>query len=324
VSSDFPNSPSACLSWDAPQYPSVEEPPPTPREWAISLLLFLLTILTTLFAGVFEYFEIYGFKFFSIIYRHPRLLLNGVFYSFPVIIILAAHELGHYLACRYYGMSCTPPYFIPIPLPLTGTLGAFIKIKSRFINKKALFDIGIAGPLAGFLFILPTLWFGVSLSRVVPKMPLPHNLEIYGDPLIRLIFAKILLGYSPAHQDLILNPIAKAAWVGLLATSLNLLPVWQLDGGHISYAIFGRSWHRRISLGVVMAMVIFSISKWQHPVPPYLLFLALLMFFGFRDRFYHPRTIWDEDKLGFGRLVLGFVALLILILSFMPVPISIS
>jgi membrane-associated protease RseP (regulator of RpoE activity) len=175
--------------------------------------------------------------------------------------------------------------------------------------------------LAGFAFVLPALWIGLALSRIVPKGSISGGLS-FGEPLILRWSARLLLGYAPASQDLLVHPIAMAAWFGLLATSLNLLPIWQLDGGHIAYAVFGRSAQRRISIGAAIALVLLSFLGW--PTPSYLLFALLLLVIGLRVRFYHPSTLHDEEELGPGRIFLGLVAAVILILSFIPVPISLG
>ncbi len=219
-------------------------------------------------------------------------------------------------------MRCTPPYFLPAPFPIAGTFGAFIKIKSQFLSKRALFDVGIAGPLAGFVLVLPALWIGISMSTLVPKTPYPHGQPVFGEPLILRFLGALLLGYSPDRHDIIAHPIAMAAWVGLLATSLNLLPIWQLDGGHIAYAVLGRSLHQKLSIVSVVGLIMISFLGW--PTPSYLLLGVLLLFMGARMRFYHPPTMLDEAKLGSARLLLALVALLILTLSFIPVPVSLT
>jgi membrane-associated protease RseP (regulator of RpoE activity) len=254
----------------------------------------------------------------------PRVLLHGLWFSIPLVFILLAHELGHFFACRYYGMRCTPPYFLPMPFPPAGTLGAFIKIKSHFPTKRALFDVGIAGPIAGFLLTLPTLWIGIRLSRLIPKRMIPPGSWSFGEPLIFRLFGWLLLGYSPGKQDMIAHPLAIAAWVGLLATSINLLPIWQLDGGHITYAILGRSRHKILSVISVAALAILSLWDWSWRKPSYLFFAVLLLIIGMRLRFYHPPTLCDEEGLDKTRLLLGAAALVILIVSFMPVPLLIT
>jgi membrane-associated protease RseP (regulator of RpoE activity) len=298
------------------------EPGPTRKEWAISAALFIAAMLSTSFAGLFVgRADIDIFRALSAILQRPVLIAYGLQYSVSLLAILLAHELGHFIACRYYGMRCTPPFFIPIPLAF-GTLGAFIRIKSQFRHRRALFDIGIAGPLAGFALIIPLLLIGISLSTLVPKGSFPPGAWIYGEPLLLRFFGMLLLGYSPERQDLAVNPIAMAAWVGLLATSLNLLPIWQLDGGHIAYAILGRSRQKKLSIAAVIALILVSFLGW--PVPSYLVFGLLLLLIGARLRFYHPPTLFEEDELGKGRRILAVIALLILILSFTPVPLTIG
>ena len=321
MSSNLPEFTSASEQWEIPQTIEVE-PPPARKEWAISMLLFFVTILTTSLAGL-SYRT--GFdipKALLFVQLKPSLLLRGLFFSLPLIVILLAHEMGHFLACRYYGMRCTPPYFIPLPIPLTGTLGAFIKIKSRFLNRKALFDIGIAGPLAGFFFVLPTLCVGIKLSNLIPKGLAGSSGLSFGEPIIFRFLGKLILGYSSAHQDMFPHPIAMAAWVGLLATSLNLLPIWQLDGGHIAYAMIGRSRHKTLSIVALLALIFVSLSGW--PVPSYALFSILLLIVGIRSRFYHPPVVLEEEHLGFGRVILGLIAYLILIISFTPAPVTLN
>ena len=298
-------------------------PDPTWQQWMLSAILFCVTIFSTTFAGMFYVLGDFGFLASTrLAILQPSLLLHGLSFSIPLIMILLAHEMGHFLACRYYGIRCTPPYFIPAPISIAGTLGAFIKIKSPFRHKRALFDIGIAGPLAGFVFLLPALWIGISLSRIVPKGSIAPGALYFGEPLIFRLFGRLALDYSPASQDMIAHPIAMAGWIGLLATSLNLLPIWQLDGGHIAYAMFGGTIQKKITVITAVSLVLLSFLGW--PTPSYLLFGLLLLFLGARVRFYHPATLLDDDELGPGRMFWGLIAGLILILSFIPVPITIG
>jgi membrane-associated protease RseP (regulator of RpoE activity) len=299
---------------------------PTTREWAIALSLFFLTIATTSLAGLFYSIGYIGFwDSIRLILHRPFFLLQGFLFSFPLITILLAHELGHYFACRYYGMRCTLPFFLPVPLPIIGTFGAFIKIKSQFMNKRSLFDVGVAGPLAGFIFAIPTLWIGIRLSRIIPmpKGRLALSTLEFGEPLLFTLMGKLVLGYHSSTQILLVHPIAMAAWVGLLATSINLLPIWQTDGGHISYSLFGRSSHRKASIVFLVALMLLSltegITKWR--IPSYLLFSVLLLILGSRTGFYHPPALNDDEKVGTARIIIGLIALLIFIVSFTPVPI---
>ena len=230
--------------------------------------------------------------------------------------------MGHYLACRHYDIRCTPPYFIPMPISFIGTLGAFIRIKSPFQNKRALFDVGVSGPLAGFAFVVPALVIGIQNSTLIPKGSLNGEGVInFGEPLLFRLIGKLVLNYSSPDQDMLAHPIAMAAWFGLLATCLNLLPVWQLDGGHIAYAIFGRNSQRKMSIAVAVGLVLVSFLGW--PVMSYLAFGLLLLVLGFRFRFYHPPTVADHLEVGRTRVLVALLALFILVFSFTPVPFSI-
>lgn len=322
MSSNLPEFPDVSLQSSTPAYvpgPFVQNT--QRKEWIIATTLFCLTLLCTSFAGLFYSFGDIGFtRALMMFVRDPGIILYGLAFSIPLISILLAHELGHYFACKYYGMNCTPPFFIPVPIPITGTLGAFIRIKSPFLNKRALFDIGVSGPLAGFCLTVPFLCIGIGMSKLVSKGAFPPGNINYGEPLIFRFVGALLLGYSPGSQDMVAHPIAMAAWVGLLATSLNLLPVWQLDGGHITYAILGRARHKLLTIVGIAFLVLLSLRQW--PTPSYLLFALMLLLFGWRSRFYHPRTLFEDEPVGDGRIAVGLVALLILIASFIPVPIS--
>lgn len=284
--------------------------------------LFLVTFLSTTYAGLFYVNGDEGFLWMMLaLFRHPTRLLQGMPFSFTLMAILLAHEMGHFLACRHYGIQCTPPYFIPFPISYAGTFGAFIRIKSPFPHKRALFDVGIAGPLAGFIFALPALAIGISASQLIPKGSMHGNLG-FGEPLLFRWVGKMVIGYAPERQDMFAHPIAMAAWFGLLVTSLNLLPIWQLDGGHISYALWGRERQKKVSIGSAVALMLISLAGW--PIPSYLVFACLILFFGMRFRFYHPPTLFDEEEIGLAREMLAILALLILIASFTPVPIYID
>ena len=294
---------------------------PTRREWLVSALLFVATFISTTFAGVLYTRDVGFFSLFFYALVRPGILLYGLPFSFTFIIILLAHELGHFFACRYYGIRCTPPYFLPLPITFAGTLGAFIRIKSPFQHKRALFDVGVAGPLAGFIFVIPALFIGIAHSNLIAKGSVAGGYS-FGEPLIFRLVGKLVLGYAPDHQDMEAHPIAMAAWFGLLATALNLLPIWQLDGGHISYAMLGRKLQRRLSVAGSIALIALSFLGW--PIPSYLVFGVLLLVFGMRVGFFHPATLSDDEELGPARVFVGLIALLILILSFTPVPVSIT
>lgn len=319
---EFPqNSPASWRSGESFIVCPPREPGPSIKEWAISFLLLGITFITTSFAGLcYSIGDIDPLRSFSLLSVKPSLILLGWPFSLPLLTILLAHELGHFVACRYYGMRCTPPFFIPAPIPLTGTLGAFIKIKSSFRHRRALFDIGASGPFAGFIFAVPVLYVGISLSNLIPKGFLGHASVNFGEPMLFRLLGMYILGYNPDRQDLMAHPMAMAGWIGLLATSLNLLPIWQLDGGHIAYSILGRSLHKKLSMAMVAGLILLSFLGW--PTPSYLLFGILLLIIGLRLRFYHPATLMDDANIGWVRLCLAALALLILVLSFTPVPIS--
>ena len=172
-------------------------------------------------------------------------------FRFTLIGILLAHELGHFFACRYYGISASYPYFIPAPT-LIGTLGAFIRIRSPISNRKALFDVGLAGPVIGFLFAVPALAIAIFYSRVVP-FSVASTPTVFGHPLVmRFLVAALRPGIR--LQNLLLHPVGQAAWVGLFATALNLLPAGQLDGGHILYSVAGK-YHKKITLAVALLLI---------------------------------------------------------------------
>ncbi len=279
------------------------------------LLLGLTLCSTTLVGVIFEqsfragkpldysrYLEIL-----SAILDRPLLLLDGLAFSITLMTILLAHELGHYFACRYYGIDASLPYFLPFPSPI-GTLGAFIRIRSPIYTRQALFDVGIAGPLAGFAVLIPALVIGIGESKVIPGIADRGDL-IFGVPAIQRFFEWIIFPHVRS-ADILLHPVARAAWVGILATALNLLPIGQLDGGHILYAFAGR-WHKLLSRIFVVALLPLGYFYWYS----WFVWAALLFFFALR----HP-VIYDDTKLDKNRVALGFAALAIFLLTFMLAP----
>jgi membrane-associated protease RseP (regulator of RpoE activity) len=286
--------------------------------WALHWLLLALTLCTTTLVGVVLmsdfltnqplYLDQY-LQVFSTIHNRPRLLLDGLAFSITLMTILLAHELGHYFACRYYGIDASLPYFLPFPLSPIGTLGAFIRIRSPIYTRQALFDVGIAGPLAGFAVLLPFLAIGIALSKRSIGIAEQGDLT-FGVPAIQRIFEWIIFPHVRS-ADILLHPVARAAWVGILATALNLLPMGQLDGGHILYAFTGR-WHGRLSrLFILMLVAVALVTRtWS-----WLLWAALVFFFALR----HP-VIFDIAKLDKNRVALGLTALAIFLLTFTLAP----
>lgn len=288
-----------------------------PREkfpW-LNIALFGLTCLSTLVVGTFLmalFTDTAGDSadnFIREMLRRPSLLLSGLPFSLAIMGILLAHEMGHYLTCRYYGISATLPYFIPAPT-IVGTMGAFIRIRSPIHHRSALLDVGIAGPIAGFVLAIPILLISLSLSRFVVVDPKQSGFGL-GEPLIFKL-AEMLLGKTPPPgMDINLHPVGLAAWFGFFATALNLLPVGQLDGGHIAYALFGR-FHKRISQGFLFFLIPLGIFYWQG----WLLWTTVLLFLGVR----HPVTVDDSVPLSRRHIWLGWFALVMLVLCFTPMP----
>jgi len=242
------------------------------------------------------------------------LLFRGFWYSGTALAILGCHELGHYFACRYYDVDASLPFFIPVPT-LFGTLGAFIKIKEPIPNKRMLFDIGIAGPIAGFLVAVPALFLGVAMSHVARVPPNFEGIEM-GEPLLFKAASYLFWGAIPDGYSLNLHPMAFAAWFGLLVTALNLFPVGQLDGGHISYAVLGRksTYVTLGTIGVAIVLAFFSSSliMWTG------LMVVMLLMFGPR----HPRVFDEHVPLDRTRLLLALFAVVMFALCFTPAPIE--
>jgi membrane-associated protease RseP (regulator of RpoE activity) len=296
---------------------SAPAPPRSAREryWLHGLLL-LLTLLTTSAVGArldYNFRQNRPFLLEDLIsvllsLSEPWTLAAGLPFALTLITILLAHELGHYLTCRYYGIDASLPYFIPAPT-LLGTLGAFIRIRSAIVWKRHLFDVGVAGPVAGFVFILPALAIGLAYSKVIPGIE--RNTDfIFSTPLLqRLLEIAIFPGVPSA--DIYLHPVARAAWVGLLATALNLMPIGQLDGGHILYSFSGE-YHRFLTNLFIAALIPLAFFfSWS-----WIVWAVILFFLGRR----HPK-IYDSTPLGSGRKQLGALAFAIFILSFSPAPV---
>lgn len=282
----------------------------------VAIGLFALTLMSTLAAGA-QFAAAYAAghapvfdDFFSAYFRpftHPALFLAGVPFALTLLGILLAHELGHFFACRYYHIQASYPYFVPAPT-LIGTVGAFIRIRSPIASRRALFDMALAGPLIGFLIAVPALAISIAHSRVVFAADAASPL-VFGQPLIERLLEWWLRPGVP-HANLLLTPVGRAAWVGLFATALNLLPAGQLDGGHILYTLASER-HRRISLCVALALVPLSFL-WVG----WAMWAALLIVIGFR----HPPLINRWEPLDPRRRVLAGVALAIFLLCFMPSP----
>lgn len=284
-------------------------------------LLFLLTLCTCLVAGTHFSFAFANHQAlswpvfvqsFELLYCHPISLLSGLPFALTLMTILLAHELGHFFACRFHRIRTSYPFFIPFP-SLIGTFGAFILIRSPIRTNKALFDVGASGPFAGFVFAVPALIYGVMHAQFVPGLADPSRAEtVFGIPLLLQVFAAVFHpGVAP--ENLLLHPIGRAAWVGLFATFLNLLPAGQLDGGHILRSISPRL-HYFISWllpGILLALAFFG--HWQG----WYVWAALL----FILRFFRVPGVYDVVPLDPARRFGAFLALLLFLLTFIPAPI---
>jgi membrane-associated protease RseP (regulator of RpoE activity) len=241
-------------------------------------------------------------------WRHPAALLNGLPFSLTLLTILMAHELGHFLTCVYYRLDASLPYFLPAPF-ITGTLGAFIRIRSPIYYRRTLFDVAVGGPLAGFVFLLPALAIGLAFSKVIPGIGNEGAFH-YGSPaLLWLLEKAIFPGVST--NDIYLHPVARAAWVGLLATAWNLLPMGQLDGGHMVYSIADKL-HKLLTWIFLAILVVLGFRLWYG-----WLIWAAAVFFG-RN---HP-PIFDTEALGSGRRQLAWLTLIVFLLCFTPLPVG--
>jgi len=294
-------------------------PHPPPRSLILAAFLFLLTLISCLLAGT--HFAIaYAhnqaasldtfFETFILAYRHPAALLAGLPFAITLMGILLAHELGHYFACRYHHIRSSYPMFIPAPT-LIGTFGAFILIRSPIRSARALFDVGASGPLVGFLLAIPAMAYGVLHAKVVPSLVSGGSDGlVFGVPGVMQLIAAVIQPNAHA-ADLILHPVGRAAWVGLFATALNLLPVGQLDGGHILRSVSPRL-HRIVSLILPLILVPMGYFLWRG----WLIWAALL----FGVRYFRAAPIYDPTPLDPNRRFGALLALLVFLLCFMANP----
>jgi membrane-associated protease RseP (regulator of RpoE activity) len=313
---------------------------PTARQWRFHILLFILTIVTTTLSGVMlaqpelgtdpsitrpidyvTYLPIAYVtsvvEFFRYTFQHPELVYSGVAFSASLLAILLSHEMGHYLACRHYRVDATLPYFIPAPpLFLAGTFGAFIKIKSPIPSRRALFDIGLAGPFAGFVVAIPIAVIG--LVTIAPPVSLLSGIY-FNDPFLFKLLARLVgVRLDPNTPT---NPYYMAAWIGLLVTSLNLMPVGQLDGGHATFSVFGPRAHKiigQVAFGTVATLSV--LGFWWYRSPSgflYTILLAVML------RVRHPEPPVMEG-LGIVRTLIALLTLIVFALCFLPFPIMIK
>ncbi len=318
---------------------------PTARQWMLHAALFLVTAGTTTLCGIMmagpdighgpetgggagligillmipRYYisAIWGLLSYS--FAHPYFLGQGLIFSGSLLAILTAHESGHYLFCRYYGVDATLPFFIPQPpLLIPGTFGAFIKMKSPVPSRRALFDIGLAGPLAGFILIVPIAFAGVLTAHHMNIPPGEVPELTFNDPLLFRLIARM---FRINLDNSVVNSFYLAAWVGSLVTALNLMPVGQLDGGHGTFALFGQRahwWIGRVAFGLMLITTIFGWLWFRSPVMfLYVVLLAVML------RVRHPQPE-QMEPLGLARTIIGVITLIVFALCFLPFPITIG
>lgn len=282
---------------------------PVRSRWSINLVLFIATILSTLFVGA-----TYGAETADQVWQ----LWRGIPFAASILLILGAHELGHYFAARRHHVPVTLPYFIPMPFSLFGTLGAFIRLQGPVSNRRALFDVGAAGPLTGLVFAVPILLIGLATSKLGPITPggLFEGNSLLYVALKYAIFGQVLPGNG---VDVYLNQVAWAGWVGLFVTGLNLLPVGQLDGGHVAYSLFGRRAQAFFwpTIALLALITVYSFVRGSL-VLTWALWIFLLLAFGR----YHARPLDDISELDPRRRILAYFTLALFVLVFVPLPLA--
>ncbi len=291
---------------DVPSYSNLPlEPEKSPIRLpnpVINVVLFVLTVGSTLLAGAF------------LENGNPFIrttdLYKGIPFALTLLTIIGFHEFGHYFMCRRHGIAATLPYFIPAPPPffIIGTLGAVIKIRAPITNNRALFDIGAAGPIAGLIVALPAIGIGLYMSEI--RQVILGSAWSLGDPIIMKLISRLILGEIPEGFDVYINSIAFAGWVGLIVTAFNLLPIGQLDGGHIAYALLGK-W--QALLGYTVFFILFPLALFWSG---WFVFIIIALI----TRIKHPTGITALEPLDFRRKVIGVVCLLMFVVCFIPIP----
>ncbi|MBI5049854.1 MAG: site-2 protease family protein [Nitrospirae bacterium] len=267
----------------------------------LHVLLFILTSMTTLLAGAMMEGVIF--------WKNPEKIYLGLPFSVSIMTILLTHELSHYFMSRRHNVSVTLPYFIPAP-SMIGTFGAIIKMKPPIFDRRSLIDIGSAGPLGGFVMAVIASVIGLYYSETIQITTLKGGVSL-GDSILFSLLAKIIFNLDPENYDILLHPIAFAGWIGLFITSINLLPVGQLDGGHIAYALFGEKqvWIARF---IIILLFILGLTYWEG----WIMWALLLLIIGHK----HPPVVYPEIQLDRKRRLTGILSFLIFIVTFIPVP----
>jgi membrane-associated protease RseP (regulator of RpoE activity) len=301
---------------DRPRYPFYQEPLPPPNtfsDWGLPILLFGLTAFTTLWAGAYQVNTKPVTGAWDFLTTYPDSLINGLPFAATLLGILVTHEMGHYVLSRIHRVPASFPLFIPGPPQFIGTFGAVIRMRSPIMRRRALFDIGVAGPIAGFFAAVLALIIGLSFSYVIPKEQ-TFGLQL-GEPLLLQGFAWLMFGPIPLTHDLVLHPIAFAAWFGFFVTAINLLPLGQLDGGHVAFAVFGRQ-QRQLAYMTVPILLYLGFTGW----PGWFIWVGMAGIIGLA----HPPVADPDVGLGKGRRWVAWGALIIFIITFAPVPFSVG
>jgi membrane-associated protease RseP (regulator of RpoE activity) len=281
-------------------------------DWVWPIGLFVATVFTTLWAGAYATNADPFLGAWRFLVNNPAALWKGVPFAATLLGILVTHEFGHYLLSRVHRVPASLPLFIPGPPHFIGTFGAIIRMRGPILSRKALFDIGVAGPIAGFVVAVIALIIGLRWSTVVVDQEL-YGLRL-GEPLLLQFFSWLVIGVIPQGYDVVLHPVAFAAWFGLFVTSLNLIPIGQLDGGHVAYALWG-SRQRSIALAVVPILLILGFIGW----PGWFLWAGMAGVLGLA----HPPVLDPDTLLGRTRIWIGWAAMAIFALTFAPIPFSV-
>jgi len=280
-------------------------------KWTLPVLLFLLTVFTTLWAGAYQAYSGPVRGPLNFLLASPEALWRGIPFAGSLLFILTTHELGHYLLSKIHRVPASLPLFIPGPPHFIGTFGAIIRMRGPILSRRALFDIGVAGPLAGFVVAVIVLIVGLSLSTVVDRTA-TYGLHL-GEPLLLQFMSWVVIGPLPPEADVVLHPIGFAAWFGLFVTSLNLLPIGQLDGGHVAYALWGPR-QRTMALAFLPILLILGFIGWTG----WFLWAFMAGLWGVG----HPPVMDPHVPLGRNRTIVGWVAFAVFVVTFAPVPFS--
>ncbi|MDF0674006.1 MAG: site-2 protease family protein [Nitrospira sp.] len=288
-----------------------DEEPSFFSKWTLPIVLFLMTVFTTLWAGAYQVYNGPVRGPLNFLLTSPETLWRGIPFAGALLFILTTHELGHYLLSKIHRVPASLPLFIPGPPHFIGTFGAIIRMRGPILSRRALFDIGVAGPLAGFVVAVIVLIVGLGLSTVVDRTA-TYGLHL-GEPLLLQFISWLVIGPLPPEADVVLHPIGFAAWFGLFVTSLNLLPIGQLDGGHVAYALWGRR-QRTMALAFLPILLILGFYGWSG----WFLWAFMAGLWGIG----HPPVMDPHVPLGRNRTIVGWIAFAVFVITFAPVPFS--